>query len=221
MARPIRTQKKEMKEEGKTIVEFRKDIVSGDWVLISCGRKKKPNFFPKKERKERNIEEEIKSCPFEDPQKSGNALPAAWYERPDEKASFRSNVFENWFVQVIPNKYPMLKDSAACPEERGHGPYSKMAGIGFHEIVITRDHGRPVWKMRNEEAALLLKTYKERYKALEQNDCVDYILIFHNEGELAGATVPHPHSQIVALPIMPPDVKNSISGAVEYFENSK
>ena len=63
--------------------------------------------------------------------------------------------------------------------------------------------------------------YRERYLSLAKDKCVKYISIFHNHGKEAGSTVPHLHSQILALPIVPPDVSHSINGSRRYFHEYK
>lgn len=50
----------------KPTIEFRKDIISGDWVLISTGIQKKPVFFKGAESKPLPKSK----CPFDDIKKS-------------------------------------------------------------------------------------------------------------------------------------------------------
>ncbi|MFH1956546.1 MAG: DUF4931 domain-containing protein [Patescibacteria group bacterium] len=198
------------KKDKNIIAEFRRDLVSGDWILISSLRNARPHFLSKKGKVKKRAS--IKNCPFEDPQKSGNADPVLQYSKPLSK---------DWFVQVIPNKYPLLLRKKSCASFDLEGVHQRIDAIGFHEIVITRDHKKNLEKMSSGEITMVLKAYQERYKTIEKNKCIDYILIFHNKGELAGATVEHPHSQIVAMPITPPDVSGSISGASDFFKKYK
>ena len=189
---------------------FRKDIVSGDWILIAPSIKKKPNFFGKSSKRPNAPQG---SCPFEDPQKAGHGKPIYWLS----KAGAVEKDPASWFVQAIPNKFPVLTEQKACPVVLSEGPYKTMKGVGFQEIVITRDHERSLGFMNNDEISLVVKTYIERYKALKKEKCVEYILIFHNNGPTAGASVGHPHSQIFALPIVPTDVSRSLAGSEKYF----
>ncbi len=201
--------------------EFRKDQVSGDWVLVAKGREKKPIFFQKeKEKTKGKLEEEIAKCPFEDPQKSGNPFILLWYPHP-ETASSKMEDLSSWFVQVIPNKYPLLSREKKCPEAEVKGLEEKIEAVGYHEIIITRDHNKTISEMSMEEIQLVLRVYQERYKVLAEDPCIKYILIFHNHGEKAGASVPHPHSQLVALPIIDPDVAGSLRGSAEFFKENK
>ncbi|MEK7084914.1 MAG: DUF4931 domain-containing protein, partial [Patescibacteria group bacterium] len=132
----------------------------------------------------------------------------------------RENV-SSWFGQVSPTRYPVLTPHRGCPTPLADGPYARMEGAGFQEIVITRDHKRSIGFMSREEISLVFSAYRARFLALKDERCVEYILIFHNNGPAAGATVPHPHSQILALPITPADVSRSLAGSERYFEKYK
>jgi UDPglucose--hexose-1-phosphate uridylyltransferase len=195
---------------------FRKDIVSGDWVLVASSLQKKPNFFGILRRKKFPK----KGCPFEDPQKANGSPALFWLPNPKAQGSKREK-FSFWFVQAIPNKFPILSPHKTCPMPLPEGPYKKMQGVGFQELVITRDHERSLGFMTTEEILIIVRAYKERYTDLKDEDCVEYILIFHNNGVAAGASVPHPHSQIVALPIIPPDVWRSLDGSARYYHEHR
>ncbi len=192
---------------------FRKDIVSGDWILVASSIQKKPNFFAKSLKRPKTSKQ---GCPFEYPQKTQKVTPLFWCPRPEARGEAREKL-SSWFVQAIPNKFPVLTPHKTCPIPLSEGPYKKMQGVGFQELVITRDHDRSLGFMTREEIGLVLTTYRERYLSLKKEKCVEYILIFHNNGSRAGATVPHPHSQILALPIIPPDVGRSLLGSQRYF----
>ncbi|MCF7835659.1 MAG: DUF4921 family protein [Candidatus Marinimicrobia bacterium] len=192
--------------------EFRKDLVSGDWVLMaSSGRKTRPR---------RTGKEYNKKCPFEDPQKSGNPFPLLWYPDPETPPSKRED-FSSWFVQVIPNKYPLLFQKDNCPSIKKSGNKNTLEGVGYHEVIITRDHKKTLAEMSLDKVMLVFKAYKERYRVLAKDPCVEYILIFHNHGESAGASLDHPHSQLIAVPVVDPDVARSIRGSARYFKENK
>ncbi len=205
--------KKKMKNQ---VSEFRQDIVSGDWILVaSKKRRSRPYFF---NHNEEDAGKKItrKDCPFDDPQKFENTKPILWYAF--EPLKNRAAKFKDWFVQIVPNKYPVVSPSKTCPQSKPKGPSSKMEGVGYHEIIITRPHSRSLGEMNPTEVQLVLKAYQERYLQLKKEKCAEYILIFHNHGPKAGASIPHPHSQLAAMPIIPPDVFKSLNGSKKYFE---
>ena len=187
--------------------EFRQDIVSGDWILVAAKRGRRP----RKEEKRKHLESSKKNCPFDNPKDK----PLLWLPRPSR------NSFEDWWVKIIPNKFPALEPHKICPVSEFCGPYAKMRGVGFHEVIITRDHRRRISEMTPAEVEVLLYAYQERWRTLSREECIRYILIFHNQGPKAGATVFHPHSQLIAMPIIPPDVSKSLEGSRLYFARYK
>ena len=72
--------------------ELRQDIVSGDWVAIAPARSKRPDQFLKKEKR---TKEPIESCPFEDPQESGNNPPILIYAK-NKKMIFVGEKFSGY-----------------------------------------------------------------------------------------------------------------------------
>jgi UDPglucose--hexose-1-phosphate uridylyltransferase len=201
----------------KSVSELRKDLVSGDWIVIATGRAKRPEQFL--QQKKKVIAAPKSKCAFENPQAAGNADPLLVYGKGTVRHPTKKN---DWFLQVIPNKYPAFSQTGSkCPPpQRSQGPYKWMEGIGSHEVLITRDHVRHMGKMTAQEVFMVVHAYYERYMILKNDACSKYISIFHNHGKSAGASIAHPHSQIVAIPVVPPDVGNSLRGSKEYFHNN-
>lgn len=187
--------------------ELRRDLVSGDWVAIATGRAKRPHEFI--ETRKQATKQPKEKCPFENLFRNALVVFAKG-----------ENHSTDWFVQVVPNKYPAF-EKGACPVLQRTGPYQWMEGIGFHEVVITRDHQRSIALLKDSEVELMLRAYQDRYLVLKNEDCVEYVSIFHNHGPEAGATLMHPHSQIIAIPVIPPDVYRSIKGSAKYLHRHK
>lgn len=184
------------------ISELRQDPVTGDWVLIATGRAHRPDAFRSTRRT--RFTQSKRGCPFEDPQKSGNGEPL--FRAPGDK----------WFVEVISNKFPAL-GAGECSLEHREGPHVWRDGVGYHEVFIYRDHDKNLADFSDQEMTLALEAFRERYQALREEDCVEYISLFHNYGREAGASIVHPHSQLIATPVIPPQVAQSILGSRRYF----
>lgn len=195
----------------KSITEFRKDVVSGEWVLISSNLVKKPIFFKKPSA---NPLPKSK-CPFEDPRASGQEKILLWFPSPGK------NDTKDWWAMIFSNKYPVVRSSNTCPIIQKNDMYEKMQGVGFQEVVLSRDHHRHFGKMNKSEIEIFIEAYIARFQALCGEECVEYILIMHNHGPASGASVPHPHSQILAIPLIPPYVASSIAGSRKYFHEHK
>lgn len=206
--------------------ELRQDIVSGDWILLAKSRAKRPhvelfppspqNFTPKR------------VCPFENPRKAGNKIIASYPEEADPDGT----VGAGWFVQVISNKYPAVITNGtearldsmarqACPVPYAVGAYRKAQAIGFHDVVVTRPHERSLGEMTTKEGLLVVRAWQDRMRFLKKQPCVDYTILFHNHGKAAGASISHPHSQIITTPVIPPDISRSLAGSRRFFEEKK
>jgi UDPglucose--hexose-1-phosphate uridylyltransferase len=180
--------------------EFRRDLVSGDWTLIAPGRARRPDASENRHEWEDSYQRK-EDCPFEDPAAAGAG----------ELLLVREGIF------VIRNKYPALAPGV-CGQPMERGPFLVQVAHGFHELVITRDHERHFAQFTDQETAQVLAVYQERYRAIAQDECGDYISIFHNHRREAGASIWHHHSQILSTPVVPPEVLRSLEGADQYFQ---
>lgn len=189
--------------------ELRQDLVSGDWIVIAPGRAKRPRQLLEKVTPRKVAP--VKDCPFENPQKHGHEVPILIYPN-----------LKNWDIQVVQNKYPALShEEPSCSVARKVGPYATFSGVGHHDLVITRNHRNDFSALSSEQANLVFQTFRDRYLMLHNDQCVDYIAVFHNWGPGSGASVFHPHYQILAIPVVPPDVHHSLSGSARYFKEHK
>src|SRR6186713_3437003 len=123
-----------------------------------------------------------------------------------------------WELRVVPNKFPALQVEGTLDRE-GDGMFDRMSGIGAHEVIIeTPDHDRPLAAMAESEIERVLWAYRERILDLQKDVRLKYILVFKNHGAAAGATLEHPHSQLIALPIVPDFVQEELDGARAHFQ---
>ena len=192
----------------KSISELRQDPVSEDWVVIATGRTKRPHEFLNEKRLA--FIQPKRTCPFETLHQDA-LLVYGLDGGKDQK---------NWWVQAVPNKYPAF-GKGTCSVFHTVGPYQWTEGAGFHEVVATREHTRSFAQMSTQETERVVRVYQERYLAIRDDDCVEYISIFHNHGKNSGASISHPHSQLIGLPVIPPDVGRSLRGSASYFKEHK
>jgi UDPglucose--hexose-1-phosphate uridylyltransferase len=191
------------------VPELRKDPVTGRWVIISTDRQKRPNDF----RLERSASSGRERCPF---------CPGHEAMTPAEILAYRQNGgaanAPGWDLRVVPNKYPALQVEGTIDRE-GEGIFDRMNGIGAHEVIIeTPDHDRSLALMSEPEIERVLWAFRERMLDLKQDHRLRYILVFKNHGAAAGATLEHPHSQLIALPIVPDFVREELDGARLHYQ---
>lgn len=204
-----------MKNENKSIKtnhsELRQDIVTGDWVVIATGRAKRPEDFSKNGKGVENQNlDNIEDCLFCDPGKTGQKKDVLIYKKSDG----------DWSLRVFPNKFPAFSQEGNLRKE-GEGPYFSMDGFGYHEVIVTRDHYRHMPLLEKEEIAEVFDAYQDRYLDLMNRRGVDYISVFHNHGKEVGASIAHPHSQLMAIPVVSPYVELELQGAEKYHKSNK
>lgn len=187
------------------IAEFRQDLVSGEWVLFSTERSRRLEEIKTNE----IFYASKKTCPFEDP--IGTKQEIVW-GYPDNNS---------WEVMVIKNKYPAVKPGV-CGDGSQMGPFLTHPAIGSHDVIVSKDHDIQFSDFTVEQTESIIKVYKKRYKEIVgSKGCLRYIMIFHNFRKEAGASIYHPHSQIISTPILPPGVTRSIYGSYKFFAENK
>ncbi|MCL2484860.1 MAG: galactose-1-phosphate uridylyltransferase [Endomicrobia bacterium] len=189
--------------------EFRRDPVIGRWVIIDPARRFNKSIPSESE----SYPKDYSGCPF---------CPGNEYmTRPEilaySKISGRTPNTKGWDLRVIPNNQPVLAIEGTL-NRRGEGMYDKMEGIGAHEIIIeTPEHNIKQAEITAQYYETLYNASIARIKDLRNDQRLEYILIFKNYGVLANAVFEHPHSQLIAMPIVPKRVREEIDGAKKYF----
>lgn len=188
--------------------ELRKDPVTGRWVIISTERRKRPGDF---------LLESVKptsnaSCPF-----------CAGHEQmtPKELVAYGRNGSgpdtPGWSLRVIPNQYPVLRVEGTLDRE-GEGLFDKMNGIGAHEVIIESPrHDATLATLDEAEVEQVLWACRERVHDLKKDRRFRYMIIFKNHGAAAGASLDHSCTQLIALPIVPREVRDEVDGARTHY----
>lgn len=197
--------------------ELRFDLVSKNWIVIATGRAKRPGAFAELKRKP--LEQSEKDCPFCNVTGLAEGDKPTLIYRPGSNEKLDVNKFDrkSWGLMAIPNKYPAFFRGDSL-NERAEGPYSLMDGIGFHEVIITRDHHRSFAQLSAEEIKQVIDAYQERYLELMNEKFINYVSVFHNHGLEAGASIAHNHSQIIAIPVIDSDIRDSLDGSRRFME---
>lgn len=180
--------------------ELRKDPLSGRWVAVVSDSKSPEDYrFAAEESKET-------SCVL---------CPGREKETPPEIVAVREG--GKWWTRVIPNFRPVLRVEGELGR-KGLGMYDKMNSIGANEIIIdSPEHNKQPEDMGVEQVLRIIRLYRDRVADLEKDARLRYTLIFKNSGKGAGAVYSHPHSEVMATPIIPKLIKEELDGAKQYY----
>jgi UDPglucose--hexose-1-phosphate uridylyltransferase len=186
--------------------ELHQDVITGNWVAIASGRAKRPHDFAVGRGEPAALPKYKQDCPF---------CNAAKYPQAPDVLRLPNN--DAWQVHMFPNKFP-----AFSPKEEfriwNSGPYRAMESIGYHEILALRHHNQIEALMTLHELQLQIEALVLRYRQLRTLPAINYIQIIKNHGPEAGGSIEHPHNQIFAIPILPPDVSEKLQGAERYAQ---
>ena len=200
--------------------ELRFDLISKDWVVIATGRARRPETF----KREKKLKEETprQVCPFCKKEivkdavlifSNGKKIPIEGVPSRDQRIA--------WTTIIVPNKFPAFLPAQKLDKKIEGGLYQKMSAVGFHEVVITKDHKKSLGQMETPQIKEVIDAYHQRYLDLMKNPFVSYISIFHNHGIEAGASISHPHSQIITTPLLDVDLSRALSNAKRYFKKHR
>ncbi|MBI3940000.1 MAG: galactose-1-phosphate uridylyltransferase [Acidobacteria bacterium] len=187
--------------------ELRHDPIQKRWVIISTERGRRPDdFFVD------NTTPSDGFCPFCEGSE-GKTPPEIFAFRP--QGSPRDT--PGWQVRVVPNKFPALRIEGEL-NRHAHGIYDAMNGIGAHEVILeTPQHDVHLADTPFAQLELVLRAYRDRLRDLLNDRRFKYVMIFRNYGSAAGATLAHPHSQLIATPVTPKTVALELQSAMEHY----
>jgi len=187
--------------------ELRQNFFTKEWVIIATERAKRPEELAT-HRVEQPIPPFVETCPF---------CPGNENKTPPEV--MRVSAGDSWAVRVIPNKFAALSSEVEPLRDLRH-LRRRIAGFGFHEVIIdSPDHSRYMGLLSDEHAAHILRVYRERFIALSQDRRISHITIFKNHGTDAGASLQHPHSQLIATPVIPSQVRYRLHEALRHYDD--
>jgi UDPglucose--hexose-1-phosphate uridylyltransferase len=188
--------------------ELRRDPIVGRWVIVDTDHPNHPQDYEYEPHKPQGV-----VCPF----CYGNEAMTP----PEIEAIREPNTNRNtpgWQVRVVPNKFPALQIEGEL-EKRGVGIYDMSNGVGAHEVLIeTPYHNKDIPDLLNSEIEGFLSMYCRRALDLAKDKRFKYIMVFKNFGAAAGASLEHPHTQMIALPMVPKNAHEELKGAHSYFE---
>ena len=187
---------------------LRFDLTTGDWVVFAPLRSARPK------EEATPVDPPASSAPSSEcpfcPGNEAATLPAIEVETDPGHP-------ERWLVRAFPNKYPVLNPEAPQASERALPLFRQRGGYGMHEVVVcSPDHVASIATLSEHQVSALLGVLWRRYRVLSSNPEIEIVQIFGNYGAPAGASMPHPHLQIIAAPVVPRRVRIKYQAATEY-----
>jgi UDPglucose--hexose-1-phosphate uridylyltransferase len=188
--------------------ELRQNFFTKEWVIIATDRAKRPDQMAV-HRARKEARPYVADCPF----CPGNEhlTPPEVLRIPDQNGG--------WKLRVVPNKFSAL-NRTETPARTIHRSRRSIQGFGIHDVIIeTVDHSQPMALMTDTHVSDLLRVYKVRYDELSLDPRIAHITIFKNHGSDAGTSLEHPHSQLIATPVISYQVRQRFQEALRHYDD--
>ena len=188
--------------------ELRRCPLTRRWTVIAPTRVRRPDVM--------KITEAVDPDSF-DPFGEGNE-----HATPHEILAYRDHGSHangaGWDLRVVPNKFPALSVEGTL-EATGNGLYDCLTGIGAHEVIIEcPDRESRLGALAADKVRSVMQAYKERLHDLQKDQRLVHALIFKNTGALAGASLDHTHSQLIALPLVPSEIESELANSKAHYD---
>lgn len=174
--------------------------MTGRWVTIAAERASRPaDFAP------RSLPVETgprRPCPFCPGNEEETAPALETYGRDGD-----------WLVRVVPNRYPAFEGGGAM-EVTEHSPvFVQAPGKGIHEVlVLAPDHATDWSGLDDKQAGLVMAAIRDRMEEHGRSRAVRYTQAIVNHGREAGASLEHPHGQLLGIPFVPGELADEQQG---------
>lgn len=190
------------------MLEIRQNIATREWVIVSSERAKRPEDFAQERRGARGPRPGyVADCPF----CPGNEEM--------ELERLRMPAQGDWHLRVVQNKYPALREQGER-ERRSDGINYAISGVGYHEVVIESPlHNTCPALETVDEIERTLTAFRLRSEVIRADSRIEQIVYFKNHGPDAGTSLAHPHTQLLALPMVPYSIRSRVDAARRYFDD--
>jgi UDPglucose--hexose-1-phosphate uridylyltransferase len=174
--------------------EFRRNPITAQWVILAANRGARPQEVVVE-----HITADHTNCPFCEGREKTTPGEVLALRPPGSAADG-----PGWQVRVVPNKFPALD---AVQTERSVASHPSpvddfFPGDGLHEVIVESPaHLTSVTQLNDPRFADVLGVYRQRLAALQASQDYRQVLLFKNAGPVAGATLSHVHSQLIATRI--------------------
>ncbi|MBU0984597.1 MAG: galactose-1-phosphate uridylyltransferase [candidate division Zixibacteria bacterium] len=189
--------------------EYRQNMATREWVILAPERGGRPKDVHPAATSNTPVPDNRSDCPF-----------CVGNEHLTETPLYAFSSGDDWQVRVVPNKFAALRQD--LPATRTPvGAFLSAGGFGMAEVVIEHPrHNRTIATMDADEVLGVLRAYRERQIEISKAPGINLVTVFRNHGARAGTSLEHPHSQIIATPIVPPHVRYPMEQAVMYYDQN-
>lgn len=189
--------------------ELRLDPLTGRWVVIAGERARRPSAFVTRSLPVEN--DPTRPCPF---------CPGHEDQDPDIPTLETYGPGGRWQVRVVGNRYPAFGGTEPMVVNHLGPVFTQAPGSGLHEIlVLTPDHDQTWADLSEEHAASVMEALRDRMAEYAVMSGLRYSQAVVNCGREAGASLNHPHAQLLSTPFVPAEASSELAGFARFQGN--
>lgn len=187
--------------------QLRLNPLTGRWVAVATGREDRPGDLVSRHLPVESDPD--RACPFCPGNEEATPPALETYGRHGE-----------WVVRVVPNRYPAF-DGQEPLRVQNMGPvFTQAAASGIHEVLVfSPDHGASFADLDDAQAAVTMAAIRDRVEQHARRPSIRYTQVIVNHGREAGASLEHPHGQLLGIPFVPGEIAEEEAG-FRRFEGS-
>ena len=184
--------------------QLRLDPLTGRWVVVSTDRATRPAPFAPRVA---SIQADTsRPCPF-CPGNEESATPALETTGPDGK----------WLVRVVPNLYPAFEGNAPFVVTNRGPVFTQASAGGIHEVIVLSPSHQNSWPMlSDEQTAAVILAMRDRIEEHSEIPGLRYSQAIVNAGREAGASIEHPHGQLLGMSFVPRELVEEQAGFARF-----
>ncbi len=189
---------------------LRQNMATKEWVIIATERAQRPEQFISTARP---LTEDLPPLDHRCPFCPGN-------EEGPEFEVWRQPAAGPWQLRLLRNRYPAVSPEGDAGHEF-HGVYRSIAAVGYHEVIVESPlHNTTTALQPVDEVTQSLLAMARRGREIGSDARIEQVLYFKNHGPTAGASIVHPHAQIIGLPIVPQHTRARMEEARRYHDET-
>lgn len=191
--------------------ELRQNIATKEWVIIAPERSNRPDDFVAHEKRPLPEVPYSDRCPF----CAGNEALTG-----DPILALHDDQ-QRWLVRAVPNKFPALTPAGELGY-REQGTQRRINGIGLHQVIVESPaHNTTPALLDEAQIERVLGVFKQLSLRALEDPRIELVTLFKNHGLRAGMSLQHPHSQLIATPVVPANVRHRVDLAIRYYDDHR
>lgn len=174
--------------------QLRLNPLNGRWVTVAIGRAARPGGFAPRRLPVQSVDD--RPCPFCPGNEEATAPALETYGRDG-----------SWSVRVVPNLYPAFSGRGPFTVTELSPIFTEAPAIGIHEVLVLSPSHTDGWgALSDKQAGLVMAAIRDRLEDHARLSDIRYTQTIVNHGREAGASLEHPHGQLLGIPFVPDEL---------------